>query len=194
MIHRGICPCVFFIYGGFNMEITETKLWYEIANTITMFKDKIDKRILPRLKNLRLQLMHDEENQYTLVVSTWGDAAGTNMLTVVRMTLVMLYPNLDIKIVTPNTPSLITSILLKDYLEEFNVFERFSWGESSQERFYKTCALHYNNEALIKYAMKHASSASINDWMKYCDGFNLIEAKAMMLRYMKNKPAEELSL
>ena len=178
------------------MEITETKLWYEIANTITMFKDKIDKRILPRLKNLKLQLMHDEENRYTLVVSSWGDAAGIIMLTIVRMTLVMLYPNLDIKIVTPNIRVTygMRSILTPDCFDEFNVFGRFSWGESSQEKLYKTCALHYNNERLIKYAMKHASPASINDWMKYCDDFNLMEAKAIMLRYIENKPTEGLML
>ena len=178
------------------MEITETKLWYEIANTITMFKDKIDKRILPDLKNLRLQLIHTDENQYTLVVSSWGDVSGTIMLTVVRMTLVMLYPNLEIKIVTPNIRVTygMRSILAPDCLDEFKVFGRFSWGESYQEKLYKTCALHYNNERLIKYAMKHASSDSINEWMKYCDDFNLMEAKAIMLRYMTNKPAEELSL
>jgi hypothetical protein len=161
-----------------------------------MFKDKIDKRILPSLKNLRLQLIHTEENKYTLVVSSWGDSAGTNMLTVVRMTLVMLYPNLDIKIVTPNIRVTygMRSILAPDHLDEFKVFDRFSWGESYQEKLYKTCALHYNNERLIKYAMKHASPASINDWMKYCDDFNLMEAKAMMLRYINNKPAEGLML
>lgn len=133
----------------------------------------------------------DESGNYYLDIMSAKNIPVLLHITILGFaTVLKYYPNMNIKVRSTQWVDTFDPDRLI-YLKEFEPFDKLKQGFYSTLAvgYYKLLALNLAQDYLIKYAIDQFTSDEelnrcIDEWIGYCDKYNLIESKAIILRYI----------
>lgn len=173
-------------------ELTEVNLW----NDIIRFLDKtflmFSQNTITCLKYITFDIKHEGDNKYSIQVHRRDNRVpSSDSLAIVKMVLIKYYPELDIKIFRESFNvhfGMMLSDVAKGYeLEEFDPFAPIGPFASASIGTIKLIAIRTADEDIIKYMIPRLKKNEVNDWILSCDRMELLESKALIMRYIKHK-------
>ena len=175
--------------------LTEVNLLNDIVRFIGLYKNEFSKSTINSLKHLKVDIRHDYDNNYT-ILATFDRVKMLDMgdLTILKMTLIKYYPELNVKIFRESYDYTFGTMCIRKKMAEFDIFsEPINPLEYDSMFVIMNLATSNADEDIIKYVVPRANSESMDRWISICGHCQLLEAKALILRHM-NHVDEDLEL
>ena len=174
------------------MRELEVNLW----NDIIRFLDKtimlFSQNTINCLKNITVDIKHECDNKYNIQVRSRDNRMPTaEVLSIVKMVLIKYHPELDVKIFRESFNIRFgSSGRNASMMEEFDPFAPIGPFVSASIGTIKLVAIRTEDEDIIKYMIPRLKKNEVNDWILSCDRMELLESKALIMRYIKHKEEE----